>query len=270
MPKRSKMVNRRYKAARRLRGAVLAHGHRPAKALEERMAAVLKEGEQMPDVGHFIDVLSRLLIHELDQLEAADHDRWSGTAAAQAARKSCRDPAIDDLRRMIVDVRKILTGIYGTKEANDILGIKGRTPRGHEDLLYFGRQLVRGLPTVKLAEPKVALGVCPRAWAAKLKPLVDRLAEQLEAADSRNWEEDVAVDARNQRIGDFDGDYVPVTRLIECVYVLGGDAHRVRYLRPWLGRRLVNRSAAMAGGSGRGSWAARLKSFLTQMMSRRR
>ena len=262
MAKLSKMVNRRHKAAKCLRSAVRTHGHRPAKALEERMAAVLEDGEQVPDVMHFIDVLSRLLESEVDKLETTDDDRSAGNAAAQSVRKGYRNPAADELRRMIVDLRKSLNGIYGTKETNDILGIKGRTPRGYEDLLYFGKLLVIRLPAVQLPEPKVDMGIYPETWAAKLKPLVERLDAQLEAVDSRNWDEGMAVDARNQQIGEFDRDYVPVTRLIECVYVLGGDARLTRYLRPWLGRRLVNRSAAMAAGSSRGSWVARLEGFL--------
>ncbi len=47
---------------------------------------------------------------------------------------------------MFVDLRKCLTGMYGTRQANDLLGILSRTPRGRAELLHFGRLLVPALP----------------------------------------------------------------------------------------------------------------------------
>ena len=43
--------------------------------------------------------------------------------------------------------------------------------------------------------------------------------------------------------------YGPVTRLIESVYLLGGEERLARGLRPGFRRRLNNRQAAMGGGS---------------------
>ncbi len=258
MPKLSSMVNRRHKAAHHLRGGVTAHGLRPAKALEERMAAVLEEGEQVPDVAHFIDVLSRMLVREAEKLEMADGARWNGTSAAQSVRRFYRDPAADELRQMIVDLRKCLTGMYGTSRANDLLGITGRTPRGVEELLLFGRHLLVALSMIELPEPRVDLGASPRTWARKMKPLVERLGEHFAAVRSRNWSRDIAVEERNDQLGDFDGTYGPVLRLIESVYLLGGEARKARLLRLRFRRRLVNRHSAMAARSTAGAvaWAA--------------
>ena len=262
MAKLSSMVNRRYKAAYWLRGGVTANGRRPAKVLERRMAAVLEEGEQVPDVVHFIDVLSRMLVHEAEKLETTDDERWHGTAAAQIVRRSYRDPAVDELRQMIVDLRKCLIGMYGTKEASDLLSIRGRTPRGTEDVLSLGRYLVLSLPTIELPASSVDIGVSPRTWARKMQPLVERLETHVAAARSRTWTQDMAIDARNHQLGDFDGTYGPVTRLIESVFLLGGEARKARKLRLRFRRRLVNRRAAMAEDSVAGAampWAAAVK-----------
>ena len=274
MPKLSSMVNRRHKAAHWLRGGVTAHGHQPARVLEERMAAVLEESEQVPDVAHFIDVLSRMLVHEAEKLEVADDARWDGTAAARTVRRSYCDPAVAELRQMIVDLRKCLTGIYGTREANDLLGISGRTPRGTEGVLSFGRRLVLSLPTIELPESKVDIGVSPRTWATKMKPLVERLEEHFKHARSRDWGRDVAVDARNKQLGDFDGTYGPVARLIESVYLLGGEVRKARKLRLRFRRRLVNRQAAMVVSSAVGAsapmeGASRVRSPRLGLLARR-
>ncbi len=246
---RSRMVKRRMQAAKWLRGAVQTHGREPAKVLEERMAAVLEEGERPPDVAHFIDVLSRLLVYEAEELERFDDTRWTSTGSARSARRLDRDPAVAELRQMIVDLRKCLTGMYGTRKANDLLDIRGRTPRGIEDLLFYGRFLALSLSRLELPESKLDLGASPRTWAKKMKPLVERLDRHFKEVRSRNWQRDVAVDARNDNLGEFDGTYGPVLRLIECVYLLGGEARKGRRLRLRFRRRLVNRWAAMAAGS---------------------
>ncbi len=259
MAKRSRMVNRRLKAADCLRGGVKAHGHQPAKALEERMTAVLEEGEQVPDVAHFLDVLSRLLVYEAEKLEGADETRLHDSATARLARRTYRDPAAGELRQMIVDLRKCLTGMFGTRAANDLMGIQGRTPRAMEEVLYLGRYLTVSLPEIELPEPRVDAGVSPRTWAKEMKPLVVRLDRHLKKARSRTWDQDVAVDARNDRLGEFDGTYGPVMRLIEAVYVLGGEARKGRRLRLRFRRRLVNREAAMAAARGASPWSAAVR-----------
>ncbi len=63
------------------------------------------------------------------------------------------------------------------------------------------------------------------------------------------------MDGRNDRLSVFDGTYGPITRLIEAVYLLGGEARKARRLRPSFRRRLVNRQAAMAAGSAAGAGA---------------
>ncbi len=258
MPRLSSMVHRRNLAAHTLRSGVEINGSRPAKALEERMAAVLEEGEPVPDVMHFIDVLSRMLVHEAEKLEVADDARWNSTGAAHSVRRFYRDPAADQLRQMIVDLRKCLTGMYGTREANDLLGIKGRTPRGLAELLTFSKLLVLSLPRLELPAPKVDAGVSPATWATEMKPLVERLEDHLEHARSRTSTRDDAVEARNARLGELDSVYGPVTRLIQCVFVLGGEPRKARNLKLRFRRRLVNRRAPMAARSAAGPavWAA--------------
>ncbi len=119
---------------------------------------------------HFI-VLSRMLVHEAEELGNADDARWDSARAEHCVRKHYRDPAADELRRMIVDLRQCLTGMYGTRKANDLLGIPGRTPRSRAELPHFGRLLVLGLTELELPAPRVDIGVSPRTWARKMKPL---------------------------------------------------------------------------------------------------
>ena len=270
MRKHSRMVHRRHLAAHRLRGGVTALGPRPAKALEERMAAVLEEGEQVPDVMHFIDVLSRMLVHEADKLDVADGARRHSAGAADCTRKHYRDPAADELRQMIVDLRKCLTGMYGTRQANDLLGFRGRTPRGLAELQVFGRLLVMDLPKLKLPAPKVDIGVSPQTWAEKMKPLVERLETHSEELQSQTRTWDIAVGERNVQLGEFDDVYGPVARLIECVYLLGGEPWNARKLRLRFRRRLVNRRAAMAARSVPGVATAALAAWgILRAMGRR-
>ena len=203
----STMVTRRRKAAQWLRGKVISHGSRPAKALEERMKVVLEEGEQVPDVEHFIDVVSRLLALESRELMQVDRERRRGIGTAGVKRVHFRNPAAAELRGMIVTLRKGLIGIYGNKETNHFLHIKGRTPRGYEDLVVFGKHVVWALRSAELPELADDIGLDRGAWADKIEQSVDKLEANLEGVRKINWDQDAVLEKRDRQLGSFDGDY---------------------------------------------------------------
>ncbi len=249
MAKLSSMVRRRREAAKHLWYAVEAHGELAVKGLEKRMAAVLEEGEPMPGVRHFLDVLCRMVVGASEELDAADSERWTGTLAVQSQR-SRRNPLFLELRQKIVDLRDSLKGLYGARLAGVILGIKGRTPRGFEELLYYAGWLEQRLRTIELPPGKVNMGLDPVGWADELKPLVEALSESLDRVEDGGRGEEWAVVARNRKIGEFDADLGPITRLVESVYLLGGQTELSRRLRPSFRRPLVNRAAAMGDPAG--------------------
>jgi len=258
MGKFSQMAMRREEAAKWLRGGFLSHGDSAVKGLEKRMAAVLGEGEEMPDVKHFLDVLTRMLVREAEQLTEADWERSAETGQAGVLRHHYRDPAMQELRQLIVDVRKVLTGLYGNKETSKYLGLKGRTPRKYDDLERFGPWLLYQLRNVELPESR--LGTPPvEKWVEQLEPLVTAFNLEKDGVDRTFWSEGHARDVFKERLGDFDAIYPPTVRLVENVYLLGDEVKLAGKLRPGF-RRLVNRRAEVDPDSERetgmsGPWA---------------
>ncbi len=244
MAKSSNMVWRRLEAVEHLRSCLKVHGSAAAAGLEARMAAVLEEGEPMPDAGHLMDVLSRMLEQECRQLQDDDGERCSKTLSVQMAREQRRETAVE-LRGKLVDLRDRLRGIYGAAEAARILDLVGRTPRGFEELARYSRWLVGRLRDVELPPPEVGLEVDAAAWADDLEPPALRLTALVERLRLGGWRQADALHTRNLSLAAFDADHGPVTRLIESIYLLGGQRYLAKKLRPVRGRRLINRQAAL-------------------------
>lgn len=243
MAKLSNMVWRRVEAVEHLRSALTVHGSAVVEGFEARMAAVLEDGEPMPGVGHLMDVLSRLLEKECRTIRDGDGERCDEAHAFQLLRRERRQVAAE-LRARLISLRDRLRGIYGAAEAARILGLEGRTPRGFEQLGRYCRWLVARLREVELPPPEAGLEVDPTAWANDLEPLALRLMALVDRLRLGGWRKQDAVHARNLSLASFDVDYVPVLRLIESVYLLGGQPHLARKLRPARDRRLVNRHTA--------------------------
>ncbi len=270
MAKISRMVWRRAEAVEHLRSCVQVHGSAAAEGFEARMAAVLEEGEPLPDVGHLMDVLSRMLKRESQVLRDDDDERHHKTHGVQLMRRERREVAAE-LRARLVRLRERLRGIYGAAGTAQILDLEGRTPRGFEQLGRYSRWLVRRLRNVELPPLGIGLEVDPKAWANDLEPLALRLMTLVDLLRAGGWCEEDAVHARNQSIASLDADYVPVLRLIESVYLLGGRPHLAKKLRPARDRRLVNRHATFGPEPEAGALVAelgpRLPSFFRRIVS---
>ena len=119
-----------------------------AKGLEARMARVLEDGEEMPDVAHLLDVLGRMVVAEVGDVYEAEKARTGRGSDQYWARRDLRENAAE-LRKRVVDVRKWLRGNYSAAEIKEQVGSMGRTPRGTEQLEDMAKVLVRNLPDLK-------------------------------------------------------------------------------------------------------------------------
>ncbi len=127
--------------------------------------------------------------------------------------------------------------------ATEHLDLEGRTPRGFEALARYSRRLVHRFKSSELPAPKVELEVDPTTLANDLEPSTTRLVALVSRLRDGGWSEQDAIHARNLSLAAFDADYVPITSLIESIYLLGGQLKLAKKLRPQRGRRLVNRHA---------------------------
>ena len=143
------MPIQRKKAAERLAARLHKSGPVIAEKLAPRMAKVLEEGEEMPDVAHLLDVLGRMVKAEHKGLYDADDRRSHHGTEQWWLRKQLNEEAAPGLRGRVVEVRDWLRHNYGAKKAKWLLDFEGRTPRGIEELADLATIMVRRLPILK-------------------------------------------------------------------------------------------------------------------------
>ncbi len=226
---------RRQKAAVNLASDLARHGPKIAKALEPRMAAVLEEGEQMPDVAHLLDVLGRVLALESQGLETTAHARSvEGTQVAQARKALC-ESAVPELRQRVIWVRNQVCGAYGAKEAERLLGHKGRTPRAREALQELAEHMVSFLPQAEPPEAIAGPPPKPADWADHLRPALAEFNHHMDELERHGGGQKEVVGKKNQALATFDRNYSRIVRLAMLFYELADQESLTEYLKyqPW-------------------------------------
>ena len=233
MPYTSQM--RRRKAADSLASDLARLGPKIAERLEERMAAVLEEGEEMPDVAHLLDVLGRMLALESEGLWRVARARRSEGSHLSDARKKLRDSAEPELRRRVIWVRDQMRGAYGAKETEKLLIFKGRTPREREALRDLAEHMVSFLPTTNPPKKRAGPPPNPASWAEYLRPALNEFNRYMNAINQHSDNQSDVVEAKNKALAIFDLNYSRIVRLSELFHELAGLDSLARYLefQPW-------------------------------------
>ncbi len=187
-----KMPAYTFRDAIRLRGFLKKLGPLIAEKLEPRIAAVLEEGEPMPDIAHVLDVLGRLVFAAHLKLEKKDTEKHRHNISAASARFDLRRDVMPVLRARVQEARKWLRTHVAPETLKLILPFKGRTPRSDEALEDLAIRMVRGLSKL---EPVQTPGgpVDPAGWA-------DYLREPLEQASGLLGEVDHYVERRRESV----------------------------------------------------------------------
>ncbi len=227
---------RRKKAARGLASDLQQLGRKIAERLEPRMAAVLEEGEKMPDVAHLLHVLGRMLVLESEGVEAASEDRSREGWEVSQTRDALRHKAEPELRSRVVWVRAQMRSGYGPEEANKMLRHKGRTPRAREDLKQMAENMVDFLPRVTPPEPKPGSRLNPVQWAEYLRPALADFERELGELEAHSGDQADLVDQRNAALATFDLNYSRIVRLTELFFELSGLDSLIKHLRYHPGR----------------------------------
>ena len=227
-----------------LRGA---QGNTVSKGLEERLGAVLAEGERMPDVRLLLELLGRLAERAGTDLDRVDEDRWLADMSLLNLRHEAAR-ARAGLYGEAVRVRKNLVECYGAEVCRRVFGFSERTPRGAENLADEVRTLVsrlRGLD-LRLPEPRLATaGDAREQWIGDLLPGLDELERLLGEKQVRALRAGDEVLACRKTLASCDATYIEAARTAEALFALAGCHELARRLRPSC-RRLRRRQAAAA------------------------
>ena len=229
----------RRRAVADLAASLAAQGDTAAASLEQRLATVLEQGEEMPDVRLLLRLLERLVRRAGDGLEEADGDRFVRAMRLKVLQEETRK-AKAELHGKVVKVRKALVDLYGSAPVRFQFGLAERTPRGTADLADEARRLA-----VRLAHPDLVL---PESRAAELTPDVDVWVRSLKAPAARL--DRLLTEMERRRVGAGDGvleqrraldacdeTYLQVARTAEALFALAGEKELARRLRPTVKRQ---------------------------------
>ena len=225
-----RMFMARARAAMRLAAHVRSHQDELDLELKKRVARVLREGEEPPDFAHVLDVLARLVAAEGEELQKLGEDR-SGRFTDVSLLIHSRNSAFDDLYAQVVEVRRDLVRLYGSKEVRWYFDLGSRTARHPERLEEEATRLSERLELFRMP-PRGGLSADRKAMMARLETPLYRLREALDGLRNSRFDEGDVVDAKTTAMKLFDDLYVLVHQVVRAFYDLAGKTRWRQGLKP--------------------------------------
>ncbi len=253
-----------------LAAALVAQGGRVAAGLEARLATVLEEGEEMPDLRLLLRLFERLLGGTARELDASDADAWKKAMKLRALRFECATVK-KEVHVAAVKIRKALVELVGSKHCRFHFGLSPRTPRGAADLAIEVRRLVSRLahPTLRLPRSLLpGLEADPGGWIADLTPSLERLEGLLQALEVQRIAVSDGVIARRRALDAGAETRRLVTGASQALFALAGEKELARRLRPRRRRRREAKPAPRRAVGRLRSAAATIFEWLRQALRR--
>lgn len=224
------VVNRR-RVGQALIATARTCAHDVGDRLTTHLAAVLDDGETLPDFTHLQDLLVRLLETRLEALVAADTAARAVRRVAPETREA-RNRALAGLYRTVRDLRAGFAGLFGHDGGGRLLGVGGATAEYPPGLLSQARRVLERLrePLPELPDRVPGIEVECAAVADHLRPEVETLDRAVAAVERVTDEQRAAVAARAEAVEAFDRVLGGIGRVVQGFAVLAD--------RPTLGRRI--------------------------------
>lgn len=226
-----KMPAYRWRDAVRLAVFLKGSGPKIAKELEPKMAAVLKDGEELPDLAHLFDVLGRMVVAEEKHLDEQDYEKQRHDVNAASARFDLRREAMPLLRSRVQDVRRWMKSNMTPEKIKTILDFEGRTPRDDEGLEDLATVMVRRLPGLEPIQTPSG-PVDPAGWAEYLRQPLAQASGLLGAIDGHIEGRGVSTKKKAEAMKTYDTLFRRIARVgwIFCHMAgLERDARRMVY-----------------------------------------
>jgi hypothetical protein len=227
---RSKQITDRQKEALAVIAAGETHRAEIIKGLGAILTPVLRSREKLPDLELFIELHLRSLQQALDTLLETD-EAYQRELLDDDAPRQARDAAAALLYERLVELRELVTGVYGAAAAREA-GFNANTPRDPVQLSRFANQVGKALASVKLPKPRL------RGASLQTRELSDELDEKRKELDGHlavvareTKEAQAALSARQTAQDLFDERYTGVASLLSGLLRLAGKpdlADRVR------------------------------------------
>ncbi len=224
-----KMPAYRWRDSIRLASFLKGIGPQIAKALEPKMAAVLEEGEQLPDLAHLLDVLGRMVVAEQDRFDKKDMDKHRHAGSAASVRLELRRDVMPELRARVKQVRKWMRTHINPGTLKIILPFKGRTPRSDEGLEDLAKLMVRRLADRKPIQTPGG-PVDPAGWAEYLREPLAKASGLLGEIDGYHEGKSLSAKQKAEAMKSYDKLFRRVARVGWIFCHLGGIEKTARHL----------------------------------------
>jgi len=174
----------RQRVGKAILAAARSHAQEVGERLQTHLAAVLEDGETLPDVTRWPLLFARLLEARMSELVAVDRQILAERIDHGEPRRR-RDDAAAEVYRHLVQLRRGFDVSFGPGSAEKLLGMTGRLPADPPTLALLGTQvldrqrelLAGGPPRPRIPGVKLNLEPCADALQSKLARLDQALEE---------------------------------------------------------------------------------------------
>ncbi len=232
--KLSRKVLSRQRAGISLNAAAAEHGDEAGAGLAALLAPYLGEGESVPDLSLFQNLLSRhhaaqiRLLVRFDEAHAAEIDN-------DAANRRRRDRATENLYQTLTRIRKVIDATCGDGSCSETLGFGGPVTREPLAVLRKAQRVIERIDAPGFRPPVLGLpglAADPALWRAELAGPTAELEQAVEALAADHREAETSRRNKNQALADYDLVYGRIGRLLEAMYSLAGFPDLAAKVRP--------------------------------------
>jgi hypothetical protein len=178
----SKLIVTRQQLTAALHAAFQAFAGETSPVLGDRLAPFLGDEDPAFDFDALQAALARMVAASLARLVAADKAHLD-ELAGDVAPRSERDRRVAAVRAKLIDVRYIVTGLYGAERAREIVAVDGATAEQPELLWRQAEHTLSRLRDPELRLPPAstrAVPFDPGVLAEELEPLAEALREAID------------------------------------------------------------------------------------------
>jgi hypothetical protein len=240
----SKGVTDRQRVAKALVAAARTHAQEVGERVQEILSPALQEGQTLPDLTAFQEVLAQHLENLTAAIIAADETHLEEQDDDVDPRRR-RDDAAAALNATLVKIREALAGAFGRESIRELVGLQGSTATEPVVLLRQANRVLERLRQLALETRTSRLDgiqVDPGALADQLQPALDNLALAVQDVDAELRETESTLRVKDRTLDAFDAAVAGTGRILTGFDLLGGFsefAEKIRLTLPARRRRNV-------------------------------
>jgi hypothetical protein len=241
----SKQVTDRQKSANAVVAAIDTHAANAASAMTTFLSPHLHSGEAMPDVALLLKLVGRTMASTMQSVVAADQAHLTELADDDPARHA-RDDAAASLRQECIDLREILTGMFGGAFATQVLA--EAVPRDPVMLLQYATTVEENLSRSTLPTPRISgASLDKAAIISRIGSLRQTLDLAIQSVAREVREAQATQSAKDAAMDSFDRFFSMGADTTSSLFRLAGMPEQAAQVRPSIrrpGQTAVDEDAA--------------------------